>query len=106
MKPPGKAKKNKGKTWKKGHSSDSNPAGKKHRTAAKNRFFSQDRGVFPPPPRTPAARRAVGVSRASLPLVPLTLALPYLAKQVPSALAFRSATHNTIFFINLGIKTV
>ena len=26
--------------------------------------------------------------------------------QVPPALAFRSATHNTIFFLNLGITTV
>ncbi len=32
--------------WKKGHSSESNPAVKKHRLAAKNRFFNVNTGQF------------------------------------------------------------
>ena len=36
--------KGKKKRWKKGHSSDSNPEARKHRLAAKNRFFSRGEG--------------------------------------------------------------
>ena len=36
--------KGKKKRWKKGHSSDSNPEAKKHRIAAKNRFFNRNEG--------------------------------------------------------------
>ena len=37
--------KGKKKRWKKGHSSDSNPEAKKHRIAAKNRFFNRNEGI-------------------------------------------------------------
>ncbi len=39
------AQKSKKKRWKKGHSSDSNPEAKKHRLAAKNRFFNHVEGL-------------------------------------------------------------
>ena len=37
--------KNKGKRWKKGHSSTSNPESNRFREAAKNRFFSANTGI-------------------------------------------------------------
>ena len=43
-KPGTKKKKNKGKRWKKGHSSESNPEKNTHRLAAKNRFFNVNTG--------------------------------------------------------------
>ena len=39
-----KKNKGKGKRWKKGHSSTSNPESKRYREAAKNRFFSKNEG--------------------------------------------------------------
>ena len=36
--------KGKGKRWRKGHSSDSNPEGKKYRNQAKSRFFNVQEG--------------------------------------------------------------
>ena len=39
--------KNKGKRWKKGHSSTSNPESNRFREAAKNRFFSANTGISP-----------------------------------------------------------
>lgn len=38
--------KGKAKRWKKGHSSTSNPEKKKHRDAAKNRYFNKSDGVY------------------------------------------------------------
>lgn len=42
-----KQKKGKGKRWKKGHSSSSNPDIKTYREAAKNRFFQTSKGILP-----------------------------------------------------------
>jgi hypothetical protein len=38
--------KGKGKRWKKGHSSSSNPETKRHRNVAKSRFFEEHPGKF------------------------------------------------------------